>query len=124
MYKEAIGHVFLLPQKRTVQNLSQRYFLRLLNLSFIKCKVSTIIHISIFYINIYGLQKIPSLFLKKLKRLIVRLMQRLLRDFTLPNIIEPAFQGGDTFISLEIDLFGVINLNIHFFRKNSFERAV
>ena len=51
-------------------------------------------------------------------------MQRLLRDFTLPNIIEPAFQGGDTFISLEIELFGVINLNIHFFRKNSFERAV
>ena len=118
MYKEAIGHVFLLPQKRTVQNLSQRYFLRLLNLSFIKCKVSTIIHISIFYINIYGLQKIPSLFLKKLKRLIVRLMQRLLKDFTLPNII------CDTFISLEIELFGVINLNIHFFRKNSFERAV
>ena len=27
-------------------------------------------------------------------------------------------------ISLETELFGVINLNIHFFKKNSLERAV
>ena len=30
----------------------------------------------------------------------------------------------NTLISLEIELFGVINLNIHFFTKNSLEKAV
>ena len=30
----------------------------------------------------------------------------------------------NTLISLEIELFGVINLHIHFFTKNSLERAV
>ena len=72
MHKEVIGTRFIVVSKSAAEKTFQKYFLTLLNLSFIKYKVSTINHIFIFHLNNFELYKIPSRFLKKLKRLIVK----------------------------------------------------
>ena len=55
MHKEVIGTRFIVVSKSEAENLFQKYFLTLLNLSSIKYKVSTINHISIFHLNSFGL---------------------------------------------------------------------
>ena len=72
MHKEVIGTRFIVVSESAAENIFQKYFLTLLNLSSIKYKVSTINHISIFHLNNFEPYKYPSRFLKKLKRLIVK----------------------------------------------------
>ena len=55
MHKEVIGTRFIVVSKSEAENLFQKYFLTLLNLSSIKYKFSTINHISIFHLNNFGL---------------------------------------------------------------------
>ena len=72
MHKEAIGASYIAASKIAVQisKAASNGF----KLS-IKYKVSMVNRVFIFHLNNFGLQKIPSPFLKKLKRFIIRLMQ-------------------------------------------------
>ena len=55
MYKEPNGARFIFVSNGVAQELSQNQFLKLLNLSSIKYKVSMINHLSILHLNSYGL---------------------------------------------------------------------
>ena len=87
MHKEPIRAHFIAASKTCLTKFISKKFLKLLNLSSIKYKVSIINHISTFYINHFVLQKMSSPFLKILKRFIEKLMQKLFRYLALSHFI-------------------------------------